>query len=104
MALPTSAFDADLSFMVADLGSTFIWRGGSYACVMDGATVGADLQVGGISADIQLQVVTRLALFSGRIPAPPDTITISGSPYRILTAHKSPDGVGLTLNCGGRSQ
>lgn len=81
----------------SELGQTFTWAGGSYACTIGDRTEGKTLEDGGFAPVADLVLVVRSAQFT-TLPASQDAVTVGARQMRIATVDHSPCGSFLVLN------
>ena len=98
----TLGIGAGLAEMATELGTSFTWLEDDedYACVPGPLSVGAQVEVGGVMAEITLSLGVQASLFTSARPASGQKITYRSTDYRILSVGADETNSALALYCG----
>ena len=98
-------FDADIAQAVSDLAGSFIWKGDAYAAVIDPIVLQEELEgMEGFRNVIGFLIVVQTSLFSSATPAIGDTVTVSGTVYRVDIATTDEASAAINMQIVGLTQ
>ncbi len=97
MPIDTTVLDADLDAVIADLPATMVWHGQDISVAGSGLEQTEDLEMAGIFANRDVEVIAPVASFTGT-PAVGDTVTIYGITARINRISRSADQIQYLIN------
>lgn len=97
MPIDTSQLATDLSNVIVDLPTTFIYKSVSYTGVFTDLSLGNKLEEGGFVSEFDAQMFVLQSVFT-TLPVAGEEITVSSAVYRIDKTSKSPDGAAIRLD------
>ena len=98
-------YDGDIAQTVEDLPGSFTWNDTAYACILDPIVRVEEVEgVQGYRDIIDFIIVVQTSLFDSTRPAIGDTITISGSDYRLDSVVADEADAGLNIHAVGLTQ
>jgi len=98
-------YDADIAQTVDDLPGSFIWKGDTYAAIVDPIVAQEEVEgVMGYRDVINYIIVVQTSLFSSTRPVIHDTITVLGSDYRVDIVTADEADAGLNIKVVGLTQ
>lgn len=92
-------FDADVAFMVNDLGDVMTFNGTGYACVISSITKSKTLENAGYFAEASFQIVVQTSLLTAGRPVANNKVTVGGTVYRVLRVETDEADAALNLFC-----